>query len=205
MDKGEETRERILARAEALLLRRGYAGASLNEIVAASGVSKGAFFHHFAGKGELARAILDRYARNDLAMFEGLVGRARAAGADPLDQAIALIAGFGAFIQSEGAPKGCVFASYVYQPEQFDADVRRSVADYLRAWTDILAGLFADLVAARPSVRPVTARGLASMFASLVEGGLIFSRAQDDHEAMLSSLDQFAQYLTLLFPKVTHG
>ncbi|MFF7994654.1 TetR family transcriptional regulator [Kitasatospora xanthocidica] len=37
--------------------RRGYAGATLGEIAAAAGVTKGALYFHFASKEELARAV----------------------------------------------------------------------------------------------------------------------------------------------------
>ncbi|MFN7164185.1 MAG: TetR family transcriptional regulator [Hyphomonas sp.] len=48
-----ETREAILAAARSLFAARGYAASSLADIVEAAGVTKGALFHHFAGKEDL--------------------------------------------------------------------------------------------------------------------------------------------------------
>jgi len=47
------TREKILSEAFKLFLKRGYNGVSMNDLVKSSGLSKGAFYHYFAGKEEL--------------------------------------------------------------------------------------------------------------------------------------------------------
>ncbi|MGI9420222.1 MAG: TetR/AcrR family transcriptional regulator, partial [Geminicoccaceae bacterium] len=68
--KGEITRERILAAAETLVLEKGYAGTKLDDVLKATGLAKGAFFHHFNGKADLARAVVERYAQNDFDLFK---------------------------------------------------------------------------------------------------------------------------------------
>lgn len=49
----KNTREKILSEAFKLFLKRGYNGVSMNDLVKSSGLSKGAFYHYFAGKEEL--------------------------------------------------------------------------------------------------------------------------------------------------------
>ncbi|MET8546364.1 ScbR family autoregulator-binding transcription factor [Kitasatospora sp. NPDC004799] len=56
-ERSERTRGRLVAAGAALFDRRGYAGATLGEIAAAAGVTKGALYFHFASKEELARAV----------------------------------------------------------------------------------------------------------------------------------------------------
>ena len=55
---GTATRERILAAAEYLVIENGFAATSLDQVIKASGSSKGAFFHHFDSKRDLARALV---------------------------------------------------------------------------------------------------------------------------------------------------
>jgi len=54
-----DTRERILETAFQEFYRYGYQGGSLNRIVEQAGVTKGALFHHFAGKQQLAYAVVN--------------------------------------------------------------------------------------------------------------------------------------------------
>ncbi|MFD0684750.1 TetR/AcrR family transcriptional regulator [Actinomadura fibrosa] len=54
---GEDGRERILRAALELFGRDGVAGTTLSSLRAASGVSVGSFYHHFAGKEQVAEAL----------------------------------------------------------------------------------------------------------------------------------------------------
>ncbi|MFJ6774276.1 ScbR family autoregulator-binding transcription factor [Kitasatospora sp. NPDC091257] len=56
-ERSERTRGRLVEAGAVLFDRRGYAGATLGEIAAAAGVTKGALYFHFASKEELARAV----------------------------------------------------------------------------------------------------------------------------------------------------
>ena len=56
--RGRETRQRILDAAYAVLVRSGYGGASVDDIIAEADVSKGALYHHFTGKEQIFQAIL---------------------------------------------------------------------------------------------------------------------------------------------------
>jgi TetR/AcrR family transcriptional repressor of nem operon len=55
----EDTRQAILGAAFQEFYKNGFQGGSLNKIVEAAGITKGALFHHFAGKRELAFAVID--------------------------------------------------------------------------------------------------------------------------------------------------
>ena len=58
--KGADTRERILDVAEASVLDKGFAATSIEEVIAAVGITKSGFFYHFRDKNELAKALLVR-------------------------------------------------------------------------------------------------------------------------------------------------
>jgi AcrR family transcriptional regulator len=57
------TRERILAAALEVFARKGYHRALVDDIVRASGTSKGAVYHHFPTKEALFLALVDEFAR----------------------------------------------------------------------------------------------------------------------------------------------
>src|SRR5215210_3817908 len=57
-EKGEETRRRIVEVAAEAFAQRGYDGTSLNDVIKASGLTKGGFYFHFPSKEALAREVL---------------------------------------------------------------------------------------------------------------------------------------------------
>ena len=74
------------------MIDNGYAATSVDQVIAASGSSKGAFFHHFESKRALADALVDRYVDVRPRHLAGRAGRgARAASDDPAERAIAFL------------------------------------------------------------------------------------------------------------------
>src|SRR3954453_18370721 len=66
--KGEATRAFLLRTAARLFAERGYTGTALSDLIAASGLTKGAFYFYFPSKVALALAVLrdqqDRWLRH---------------------------------------------------------------------------------------------------------------------------------------------
>ena len=57
---GTATRIRLLDAAQGLVLERGFAGTSVDDVLSEAASTKGAFFHHFSSKAELGRALVER-------------------------------------------------------------------------------------------------------------------------------------------------
>jgi AcrR family transcriptional regulator len=85
----EATRAALLDEATALFAGRGYAATSLEDVASASRVTRGAVYHHFAGKQALFEAVLD--AQEERAMAEVA---AAATAADPWDAAMQALDAF---------------------------------------------------------------------------------------------------------------
>lgn len=80
----DATRTALLDEATALFADRGYAATALEDVASASRVTRGAVYHHFAGKQALFEAALDRL---ELDAIERVVAAAAPA-SDPWDAAM---------------------------------------------------------------------------------------------------------------------
>jgi AcrR family transcriptional regulator len=60
-------RAELIDCAQALFLAKGYERTTINDVIAATGLSKGAFYHHFRAKEDLLEAIAARYSAQALA------------------------------------------------------------------------------------------------------------------------------------------
>jgi AcrR family transcriptional regulator len=65
-------RAELINCAQGLFLTRGYERTTINDVIAATGLSKGAFYHHFRSKEDLLEAIAARFARESLSFIEAL-------------------------------------------------------------------------------------------------------------------------------------
>lgn len=199
--QAEATRERLLDAAKKLVMSKGFAGTSIDDVLKETGLTKGAFFHHFKSKADLARELVKRYALNDLKLFQEFDRQSQQASDDPLEQVMIFLKLFEVYISNSKDPApGCMYAVYTYESRQFDPDVLDFVSDTLRQWTSIYVRKFQDVLDRYQPALPVTARQLAEMIVSVIEGGLILQRAHGDTGTTKRQSEQFRNYLSLLFP-----
>jgi AcrR family transcriptional regulator len=65
------THEKIMSAAERLFAKKGYNGTSMNDIVEASGQSKGAIYNHFKSKERLFLSLLEKQTMLGLNQLKG--------------------------------------------------------------------------------------------------------------------------------------
>jgi AcrR family transcriptional regulator len=194
--QGRATREQLIEVATRLFAERGYEDTSIEAVLAAAGVSRGALYHHFAGKDALFRAVLesvdsrivteltavieqapDAFAKIEMASLTW-IGMAR----DPVIQRIMLI----------------------------DAPSVLGV-DYWRA-----AGETAAVGALRDLIKPLSdaghfAPGLIDSFARMImaaldEMAVVIARSQDPEAALTERRMAVSELLRrLLLPNATTG
>jgi len=198
--KGERTRERILETAEKIILGKGFSGTSLDEILDSSGVTKGGFFYHFRGKNDLAVHLIHRYRKQDAELFEKLWSRAGELAPDPLEKfltGLELLAN--TFADLPGGHPGCLVASFTYESQIFDPEVRGLVAEGLLVWRAYFKSLLQDAAAAHPPKAGVNLDELADMLTVVVEGGIILSRSLNDSTVLPKQVLHFRDYVRSLF------
>jgi TetR/AcrR family transcriptional repressor of nem operon len=193
---GTANRERILRIAERLITDQGYAATSLDQVIAEAATSKGAFFHHFSSKADLAHQLVERYAAADLAHLDAGL----AAVADIEDPTVKVVA-FLRFYE-DGADElvsvqsGCLYATVLAEREFTGSEINDVVANAELAWRSAIVNLLRPALAAR---RPdVELDALADHLFTTFEGAFILSRAHGEPGAMRAQLRIFRQLVESL-------
>jgi AcrR family transcriptional regulator len=186
-ERREATIGALLDAARESFANDGYAASSLDAIVAAAGVSKGALYHHFAGKQELFQAVYERE-QEQLAV---ICAEAAAAIDDPW---AALEAGSAAFLAAVLDPE----VQRIVLLDSFGAlghaTVRAGEATSMALLTEALRQAIA---AGRILDRPVEPLA-AMLFGALCEASLTIAAAQDQraaHAAAVAELHTWFQAL----------
>ena len=196
---GTATRERILAAAQDLVLEHGFAGTSVDALLAAAPASKGAFFHHFATKNDLAQALLERYAAEDLRMLEEFMAAAEAQSDDPAEQLVAFVREFEKAADGLApALPGCLFASFIYESQLIRAGNDDVIGETVLAWRARLLEKLEAAAKVRPLATDVDLPSLADQVFTTFEGGFILARAMRDTGLLRAQLTHLRHYLELL-------
>jgi TetR/AcrR family transcriptional repressor of nem operon len=196
---GTATKTRILDTAERLVIDNGFAATSVDQVIAEAGTSKGAFFHHFASKLELARALVDRYAAADIAHLERAAAQAQAVTSDPAERVLAFIRVFedGAG-ELMAAQSSCLYVSVLTERQLALSGTREQIAKSVAAWRATLAGMLREALAARPAAASVDTDALADHLFVTFEGAFILSRSMNDPRHMRAQLTVLRQLIESL-------
>jgi TetR/AcrR family transcriptional repressor of nem operon len=200
--KGDATRKRILDAAQQLILSHGYSGMSLDQLIRQLGMTKGAFFHHFKNKHDLARALIQRYSDEGVTRFKTALARAKAYNDDPLQQLMIVIRQYEEIFQALSEPyDGCLLAAYVYELQQFDAEISGLLKTEFELSRDELTKLLRAVARKYPPQREVDLMSLADGFMSLFEGAFILEKALGESGITCQQLKHYRTYIELLFSR----
>lgn len=193
---GAPTRQRILDVAERLVIDNGYAATSLDRVIAESGSSKGSFFHHFASKDDLARALVDRYAAADIAQLDAAIAEVSTTTDDPAERVLGFVRLFeDTADELMGAQSSCLYVSVLTERELIERGTSAQITTAIEAWREGFAGLLAK---ALPADTPVDVDALADHLFVTFEGSFILCRATADPSHMRAQLGTLRVLLAAL-------
>ncbi len=197
---GAETRTELMDAAQSLILAQGFAGTSVDAILERTGLTKGAFFHHFKSKHDLARALVERYAAADLELLERNMERAERLHRDPLQQVLIFLGLYEELAEQLPDPtQGCLLASYLYEAQLFDDSVHEVIRANVEQWRTRLWKKLREAAKLHPARIPVDLDDLADMATVIVEGAYVMAKATKEPKTVARQLRNLRNYIELLF------
>ncbi|HEX9936155.1 MAG TPA: TetR/AcrR family transcriptional regulator [Longimicrobium sp.] len=180
----EATFDRLVRTAREQFARDGFAGTSLDAVVAACGLTKGALYHHFGGKTELFTAVFE----DEAARLADRVAGAMGAGEASWEGAFT---GIRAFLRESQDP-GVQRIMLLDGPSVLGWEgVREIEGEYgLALIKDTLAGLMAAGLIPDREVETLA----HLLFGAMCEGAMLVARS-DDPSAALTAVEAELKHL----------
>ena len=189
-----DARTRLLDTALTVIRAQGFSATSVDALCRAAGVTKGAFFHHFHSKEELAVAAAGHFN----AMADGLFDAPWTALPDPAARVLGYVALRRAIIGGAFTEFTCLLGTMVQEAHASSPAIRAAceagiTGHALRLAPDIASALGA---AGRSDV---TAESLALHIQAVIQGAFILAKATNDPGVAVESIDHLSTYLRFLF------
>jgi AcrR family transcriptional regulator len=191
--RGAKTRERIVTAAADLMYIQGVGGTTLDDVIAASGVSKSQLYHHFDGKDALVRAVIDHVGQRIIERERDALGRVSSVRGlrrwrDALVQHNALR--HGAY--------GCPLGSLASEVSDHDALARESLSQLFAEWQELLGAVLRRLQDRGTLPRDAPIDRLATGLMAAVQGGYMLAQTQRDVTSVATSIDMSLAYIESL-------
>ncbi len=173
MSKGDLTKEHIVAKAAAVFNRSGFAGTSLSDLMAATGLQKGGIYRHFKSKEELAAAAFDHaWRRASTFRWTGIDKHANS-----IDQLKQFVANF-VDKRSELVQGGCPVLNTAVDSDDGNLILRDRARKALGAWLKRIQNIVRAGMVNGEIRKGVDPQATATIIISTLEGALMIGRLE---------------------------
>ena len=182
MRQADTSRTALLEQGTQLMLRAGYAGTGLVELLGTAGVPKGSFYHHFASKEEFGLELVRRYYDWHDQLLAALIAQGERS---PLER---LRSYFEALLRRavDASPpaRGCLLGMFALEMSGSSEPLRETVSDAFSRWQARIAELLRQAQIAGELDPELDPRPLAAILLEGWEGALMRSRVSRDLEGL---------------------
>jgi TetR/AcrR family transcriptional repressor of nem operon len=193
---GATARQKLLDAALSLIRTRGYEATTVEDLCAAAGVTKGAFFHHFDSKESLAVTAAEYWSERTSAFFAAAPYHRHA---DPLQRVLGYI-DFRKAILTGKVPEFTCLVGTMVQEVYVSSPAIRDACD--ASISGHAATLEPDIAEAMTRYRvraDCTARSLALHTQAVLQGAYVLAKAKGNAAIAAESIDHLHRYVVQLF------
>lgn len=189
------TRQKLLEAAFAEIHRKGFQAASITQILADTGLTKGALYHHFPDKKALGLAVVEEVIRPSMAamMFEPLLETER-----PLASLQALLQSKTTINEPAMVVLGCPLNNLMQEMSPVDESFRLHLNALFQDWVKVVAAALERGQKADEVRQDVDAEETAFFIVSALEGCIGMSKNTQSVKAFRGCLTQLGRYLETL-------
>ena len=198
MVKDGTARDKLMDAALSLIRAHGYAGTSVDELCTAAGVTKGAFFHHFASKEALAIAAAYHWTETTGALFADAPYHDHA---DPLDRVLAYLDFRKSLLRGAVPEFTCLVGTMVQETYATNLSIRDACNASISGHAATLEADIAEAMALHGAKPGVTPASLALHTQAVLQGAFILAKAKGGADIAADSVDHLRRYIELLFQR----
>lgn len=191
-------KDKLLEAALATIRAKGYAGTTVDELCAHAGVTKGAFFHHFESKEDLAVAAADYWSKTTGELFAAAPYHLHS---DPLDRVLGYIDFRRGLLKGEAQDFTCLVGTMVQEAYATNPEIRSACNVSIRGHAATLEADIAEAKALYGAHGEWTAQSLALHTQAVLQGAFILAKATGGADVAKASVDHLRRYVTLLFQR----
>ncbi|MFD2247285.1 TetR/AcrR family transcriptional regulator [Pontibacter ruber] len=184
--KAERTRHLIVEKSAHLFNLKGYAGTSMQDIMAATGLTKGGIYGHFESKEEIALAAFEHAA----GVVTQLLAEKIAAKITATAKLQALLSFYKTYLIAPPVQGGCPVLNTSVEADDTNPLLRASVVRVLNRLHKSVANIVKLGITQGEFKASADAERFSILFVSMVEGGVMVSKAYGDPKYLATVLQQ---------------
>jgi len=184
ISKASRTREFILEKTAPLFNTKGYAGTSMLDLAAATGLTKGAIYGNFESKEAIALEVF-KYSMERVRQ----VTREKMAAEQSAKGKLKILCDFyGQYVLHSPIPGGCPMINNAVEADDAQLFLKKTVSGEIKRTVDFIASLISEGKKCGEFKPDINAGELAQTFFCAIEGAIVMSRVSSSNAPMRAVL-----------------
>jgi TetR/AcrR family transcriptional repressor of nem operon len=176
-------REKILTEGLKVVHERGFAGASVRDIVQAAGVPQGSFTNHFVSKEAFGLEIIDLYFAHTQLMINATLLNTQLTA---LERVLAYVEFHQDALDSGCMNKGCLYGNFTAESSEHSELIRGRLVEIYAWLTELISDCLEAAVQAGDLREEHDCAGTALFVVSSLQGAMLMAKAQRTTAALQS-------------------
>ncbi|MEW6554763.1 MAG: TetR family transcriptional regulator C-terminal domain-containing protein [Actinomycetota bacterium] len=183
--RGEKTRRRIVGHATLLMYEKGFARTTVDDVIAAAGVTKGSFYFHFASKEELGYAVIENASSHILGRMRESLDRHDLT---PYERVEAMLRCSQDIVEAADCSRGCILGNLALETSHSNDAFRERIARAFHDWSRLIASELEKMRLEGELPQDFDSASYADFAISALEGGIMISKVTQDPAPMRNSV-----------------
>lgn len=196
----QTAKNKLLDAALSVIRAKGYTATTVDDLCAAAGVTKGAFFHHFASKEDLGIAAALHWSEVTGRLFDEAPYHRHA---DPLDRVFGYIDFRKTLIRGSISEFTCLVGTMVQEAYDTHPQIRDACEQSISGHAAKLEADIAEAMARCGIDADWTPQSLALHTQAVLQGAFILAKAKNAIGIAEDSIDHLRRYIEMLFAPPT--
>lgn len=172
MSKAEKTKAFIIERTAPIFNKKGYAGTSLNDITAATGLTKGSIYGNFADKDEVALAAFDHNTLQVQQIIRGEMSRYDTV----REKLLVYVKVYNDFLKGPFPEGGCPILNTAIEADDTHEALKEKAAGALTFWKNNLTALIRKGIDSGEFNTDIDPEQTALTMIAMIEGAIMITK-----------------------------
>ena len=191
-------RQRLLEAAFTEIHKQGFQGMRVDAVLEKTGLTKGAFYHHFASKQALGVAVVDELIHGKITeIWLTTLDHSN----DPVNAIQDALEKAAECYGMEMLMLGCPLNNLAQEMSPINEEFRTHINKIFQEWHEAIVGVLKRGIEANKIIEEIDPQSVATFILACVEGSIGLAKNEHDLAPIIHTTDEIERYLTSLQPK----
>ncbi|MFI5450861.1 TetR/AcrR family transcriptional regulator [Pedobacter sp. UC225_61] len=178
MTKAEKTKAYIIEKTAPIFNKKGFAGTSLNDMTAATGLTKGSIYGNFANKDEVALAVFDYNLKKLTDIINSDLSQQKGA----RNKLLVYAEQYEKFLNPPFTEGGCPVLNTAVEADDTHAGLRTKATEAILSWKKTIVKIIEQGIKDKEFKSDTNAEQIAFTMIAMIEGSMMIAKLLDNKQ-----------------------